>query len=112
MRNQLLRDADWAGMSHGVEIRVPYVDPFFLAALPSGELLARIDAKDAVADVPHPPLPDGVRNRRKTGFVMPIGRWLRAGANEAAGAGDDFSAASRGWALRVWQNGWTEPAVA
>jgi hypothetical protein len=37
MRNQLLRDADWAGMSHGVEIRVPYVDPFFLAALPPGE---------------------------------------------------------------------------
>ena len=35
-----------------VEIRVPYVDPFFLAALPSGELMARIDAKDAVADVP------------------------------------------------------------
>ena len=38
MRNQLLRDADWAGMSHGVEIRVPYVDPFFLAALPSGDV--------------------------------------------------------------------------
>ena len=26
MRNQLLRDADWAGMAHGVEIRVPLVD--------------------------------------------------------------------------------------
>ncbi len=29
MRNQLLRDADWAGMAHSVEICVPYVDPFF-----------------------------------------------------------------------------------
>ncbi|HKH68513.1 MAG TPA: asparagine synthase (glutamine-hydrolyzing), partial [Reyranella sp.] len=57
MRNQLLRDADWAGMSHGVEIRVPYVDPFFLAALPPGDVLARVNAKDAVADVPVPPLP-------------------------------------------------------
>jgi len=112
MRNQLLRDADWAGMSHGVEIRVPYVDPFFLAALPPGELLARIDAKGAVADVPQPPLPDGVRNRRKTGFVMPIGRWLRAEAGETAGGADDFSAASRGWARRVWSNGWTEPTAA
>ena len=112
MRNQLLRDADWAGMAHGVEIRVPYVDPFFLAALPPGELLARIDAKDAVADVPQPPLPEGVRNRRKTGFVMPIGRWLRGEAGGAAGGADDFSAASRGWALRVWSNGWTEPAAA
>ena len=26
LRNQLLRDADWAGMAHGVEIRVPLVD--------------------------------------------------------------------------------------
>ena len=26
MRNQLLRDADWAGMAHSVEIRVPLVD--------------------------------------------------------------------------------------
>src|SRR5262249_10756931 len=26
MRHQLLRDADWAGMAHGVEIRVPFVD--------------------------------------------------------------------------------------
>jgi asparagine synthase (glutamine-hydrolysing) len=112
MRNQLLRDADWAGMSHGVEIRVPYVDPFFLAALPSGELLARIDAKDAVADIPQPPLPEGVRNRRKTGFVMPIGRWLRTEASGRADGVDDFSAASRGWAVRVWQNGWTDPAVA
>ena len=40
MRNQLLRDADWAGMAHSIEIRVPYVDPFFLAALPPGELEA------------------------------------------------------------------------
>jgi len=26
MRNQLLRDADWAGMAHSVEILVPLVD--------------------------------------------------------------------------------------
>ncbi len=112
MRTQLLRDADWAGMSHGVEIRVPYVDPFFLAALPPGEVLARLNAKDAVAEVPQPPLPAAVRNRRKTGFVMPIGRWLREAAGEPARATVDFSAASRGWVRRVWHSGWTSPEVA
>ncbi|SEN79632.1 asparagine synthase (glutamine-hydrolysing) [Rhodospirillales bacterium URHD0017] len=117
MRNQLLRDADWAGMSHGVEIRVPYVDPFFLAALPSGDVLARVNAKDAVADVPAPPLPDAVRERRKTGFVTPVGRWLREAAGTPAEGTPadgvvDFSAASRSWARRVWQNGWTTPMVA
>ena len=112
MRNQLLRDADWAGMSHAVEIRVPYVDPFFLAALPPGDMLARIDAKDAVADVPVPPLPPAVRNRRKTGFVTPVGGWLRAAAGLPAPQDVDLSAASRSWALRVWRNGWAGPAVA
>jgi asparagine synthase (glutamine-hydrolysing) len=105
MRNQLLRDADWAGMAHSIEIRVPYVDPFFLAALPPGEVLAAVNAKEAVADIPAPPLPLASRARPKTGFVTPVGRWLR----EAAGAAQDvnFSTASRGWALRVWQTGWT-----
>lgn len=110
MRNQLLRDADWAGMAHGIEIRVPYVDPFFLAALPPGDVLARVDAKAAVADIPVPPLPAASRSRRKTGFVTPVGRWIA----EAAGAqeGVSFSAASRAWALRVWQAGWAGPAPA
>jgi len=105
MRNQLLRDADWAGMAHSIEIRVPYVDPFFLASLPPGEVLAAVNAKEAVADIPAPPLPAASRNRAKTGFVTPVGRWIR----EASGATQDvtFSAAARGWALRVWQTGWT-----
>jgi asparagine synthase (glutamine-hydrolysing) len=108
MRNQLLRDADWAGLAHGIEIRVPYVDPFFLAALPPGRVMAGLNAKAAVADVPRPPLPAASRGRRKTGFVTPVGRWL----SEAAGAVDDgsFSTASRAWLRRVWGAGWTGPA--
>jgi asparagine synthase (glutamine-hydrolysing) len=105
MRNQLLRDADWAGLAHSIEIRVPYVDPFFLAALPSGQALATLNAKAAVADVPTPPLPTASRERRKTGFVTPVGLWL----SDAAGATDDgsFSTASRAWLRRVWSAGWT-----
>ena len=112
MRNQLLRDADWAGMSHGIEIRVPFVDPFFLAALPPGPVLAGMKAKDVIAEVPNPPLPDSVRHRRKTGFSTPVGRWL----SEASGASQqqriNLSAASRAWALEVWRAGWTGPAAA
>lgn len=110
MRNQLLRDSDWAGMAHSIEIRVPYVDPFFLAALPPGDVLATIKAKEAMADVPQPPLPEASRNRAKTGFVTPVGRWMR----EASGAAGDvtFSNASRAWAQRVWQAGWTGSAAA
>jgi asparagine synthase (glutamine-hydrolysing) len=108
MRNQLLRDADWAGMAHSIEIRVPYVDNFFLAALPPGVLLAAVNAKESVADIPRVPLPAASRKRSKTGFVTPIGDWVR----ESAGATGDvtLSAASRAWALRVWRAGWVGPA--
>ncbi|UYN93264.1 MAG: asparagine synthase (glutamine-hydrolyzing) [Enhydrobacter sp.] len=110
MRNQLLRDADWAGMAHSIEIRVPYVDPFFLAALPPGDVMAELDAKAAVADIPVPALPEASRARSKTGFVTPVGRWM----SEAAGGSPNvsFSSASRAWALRVWQAGWIEPTPA
>src|SRR5438132_947959 len=33
MRHQLLRDSDWAGMGHSVEIRVPFVDVDLLKKL-------------------------------------------------------------------------------
>jgi asparagine synthase (glutamine-hydrolysing) len=112
MRNQLLRDADWAGMSHGIEIRVPFVDPVFLAALPSGPVLAAMNAKDAIAEVPDPPLPDSVRHRRKTGFSTPHGRWLQDTAGSPRQPGIDLSAGSRAWALKVWRAGWTGPAAA
>ena len=112
MRNQLLRDADWAGMAQSVEIRVPFVDPHFLAALPAGAALARLNAKDAVATVPVPPLPDAVRGRRKTGFVTPVGRWLQDVAGGSSRGMPDLSAASRAWALRVWQGGWNQPVAA
>lgn len=110
MRNQLLRDADWAGMAHSVEIRVPYVDPFFLAALPPGTLLAAVNAKEAVADVPDLPLPVASRGRRKTGFVTPIGHWIRKEPDNEGQV--SLSAASRAWALRVWNAGWVDPSPA
>ena len=76
MRNQLLRDADWAGMAHGIEIRVPLVDiELFRALLP---LLAGPNppSKRDMAATARPPLPDWVLNRPKTGFFVPITQWL------------------------------------
>ena len=41
LRHQLLRDSDWAGMAHGVEIRVPLVDAWLRAEM------ARLDFEPA-----------------------------------------------------------------
>jgi asparagine synthase (glutamine-hydrolysing) len=79
MRNQLLRDSDWAGMTHGIEIRVPLVDTVLLQRV-APLLLAAGDAravgKQALACAPHRPLPDAVRQRPKTGFTVPFADWL------------------------------------
>lgn len=101
MRNQLLRDSDWAGMAHSIEIRVPLVDIEFLRAIaPVTPHLHNRRGKVALAAAPTLPLPDEVTNRAKTGFGVPTGTWLSrvVEGNEAAGT---KGAASRGWARHV-----------
>ncbi len=76
MRNQLLRDADWASMAHSLEIRVPLVDiELFRATAP---LLSstNVPGKRAMAATPLKPLPVQVMQREKTGFVVPVREWL------------------------------------
>ena len=77
MRNQLLRDADWASMAHSLEVRVPFVDHVLLKKL-APLLLApgRAAGKAWLSASPRPPLPDQIRNRPKTGFLTPIHRWI------------------------------------
>jgi asparagine synthase (glutamine-hydrolysing) len=75
MRHQLLRDADWASMAHGLEVRVPLVDIALHAQI--APLLGRLGVdKSLLANAPQPPLPAAVHHRPKSGFGTPVGRWL------------------------------------
>ncbi|TVQ86610.1 MAG: asparagine synthase (glutamine-hydrolyzing) [Chromatiaceae bacterium] len=79
MRNQLLRDADWAGMAHGVEIRVPLVDVELLRWVAPVMLRPGQTAdagKQALALAPRRALPEAIRQRRKTGFTVPFADWI------------------------------------
>lgn len=93
MRNQLLRDSDWAGMAHSLEIRLPLVD-----AEVSRQLAARIAdfadgrGKHILATSPSKPLPSAIVDRKKTGFGVPVSTWL---------GGDSKTSLSRDWAGRV-----------
>jgi asparagine synthase (glutamine-hydrolysing) len=77
MRNQLLRDTDWASMAHSLEVRVPLVDSSLL------NQFARITARNGsqskrlLAASPRVPLPPKVIERPKTGFTTPIQSWLQ-----------------------------------
>jgi asparagine synthase (glutamine-hydrolysing) len=88
MRNQLLRDSDWASMAHSLELRVPFVDVLLrdqIAAM--GFDPARREGKGSIARVGAPELPAAVGSRAKTGFGIPIARALAEGDARATRGG-------------------------
>ena len=77
MRNQLLRDADWTGMAHSLEIRVPMVDRVLTEKIFGLAATGRLGANKAILHkILSKGLPASATNRAKTGFTMPIWRWL------------------------------------
>lgn len=100
MRNQLLRDSDWAGMAHSLEIRVPLVDIHLFRAMAPYLVAPRPPRKADMAGVPYKPLPDPLLQRGKTGFSVPVADWLMADAPANAPAGIAFRGL-RYWATRV-----------
>jgi asparagine synthase (glutamine-hydrolysing) len=65
MRNQLLRDTDWASMAHGLEVRLPYVDASLIRRLgPAIASAAPPTKPDLLACAPSPracrPEEDGI----------------------------------------------------
>lgn len=79
MKNQLLRDSDWASMAHSLELRVPFVDARLrdeIAGL--GFAPARTGGKAAVARASGCDLPASIVDRPKTGFSIPVIRAIEA----------------------------------
>jgi asparagine synthase (glutamine-hydrolysing) len=79
LRNQLLRDSDWASMAHSLELRTPLVDATLLHALrPYHTGFADGVGKRMLGRSPKIPLPEQIINRPKTGFGVPMTAWLAA----------------------------------
>jgi len=90
MQSRLLRDADWAGMAHSLEIRTPLVDwEIFKALVPFLIQERNRPTKKDFASIVAKPLPKAVVDRPKSGFSVPIHGWL-----------DEYSSERglRGWA--------------
>jgi len=75
MRNQLLRDNDWAGMAHSLEIRVPFLDIPLMEYLTQQRALGNILRKKDIPAVARPNLPVEITSRPKSGFIIPIREW-------------------------------------
>ena len=91
MRNQLLRDTDWASMAHSLEVRVPLVDHVLLKSLSRVLPYSKPGSgKDWLSASPRRPLPDQIRLRPKTGFLTPIQSWINGCNLPNEGQGQPF----------------------
>lgn len=99
MRNQLLRDTDWASMAHSLEVRVPLVDvPLLRAMVPLTRQAPGNEGKALLAAAPRTPLPKAILERRKTGFAIPVGRWAGLSGGRTA---DPAYGHIRSWAREI-----------
>ncbi len=89
LREQLLRDIDWASMAHSLEVRVPLVDAVLLRELAPIVARSNGDGKSLLLAAPRRPLPPAVAARPKSGFTLPLRRWL-------------FDRAPRMFGMREW----------
>jgi asparagine synthase (glutamine-hydrolysing) len=107
LRNQLLRDSDWASMGHSVELRTPLVDAALLETLgPFVSGFACGAGKAMLARSPAKHLPGAIINRPKTGFSVPMAKWLSSAMHKPAWADLPPLAApgtpwARRWAMTV-----------
>ncbi len=80
MQNQLLRDTDVMGMSHGLEVRLPFLDEDFIRLADSINTGIRFDKgrpKKLLIDSFDSILPEPIWNRTKMGFTFPLQEWMK-----------------------------------
>jgi asparagine synthase (glutamine-hydrolysing) len=108
LRNQLLRDSDWASMGHSLELRTPLVDAALLESLgPFASSFAGRVGKAMLAHSPKECLPNQVMSRPKTGFSLPMGTWLSEPIHDMAG--DLLLVAAR---RMPWARRWAQTVLA
>ena len=77
MKNQLLRDMDWASMSHSLEVRTPFVDSHFLKAVaPLALTKQKSSDKELLLNSCSAPVRHILKSRAKTGFNVPLGHFI------------------------------------
>jgi asparagine synthase (glutamine-hydrolysing) len=80
MRDMLLRDSDVFSMAHGLEIRVPLLEPYIVeqaARAQSGWRKPDPRPKPLLLDAAGPRLPERAWREKKRGFTFPWAAWLR-----------------------------------
>jgi asparagine synthase (glutamine-hydrolysing) len=122
----LMVKTDIASMAHGLEVRCPLLDHTlveFAATIPSAMKHSAGEGKRIFKDTVRDLIPAAVLSKRKTGFGVPLARWLREDLSDlvrgtlldqrardrglfvpafVARLIDDHRAGRRDWSARIW----------
>ena len=78
MRNQLLRDSDWASMYHGIELRTPFVDIQLIEKLKDVMNNYSIyENKKILKLIFNSKLPEEVFNKKKLDSTLQSKKWYQ-----------------------------------
>jgi asparagine synthase (glutamine-hydrolysing) len=78
--SDLLPICDTMAMAHSLEVRVPFCDIDLverMARTPASQRFPGLQLKPLLRNMARPYLPKNILNRKKQGFMIPIGRWFR-----------------------------------
>ena len=76
LKNQLLRDSDWAGMASSIEIRVPFVDANFISNLSNTNIFEHNYQKKDLTNLIKQPNIKKIISKPKRGFYTPVEHWV------------------------------------
>lgn len=103
LRNQLLRDSDWASMANSVELRTPLVDLKLLEKVaPLTSEFAGGAGKMYLASAARQLEQSEILSRSKTGFATPMNTWLERGGFSKRYPGRHHVKSGR----ETWARGW------
>jgi asparagine synthase (glutamine-hydrolysing) len=91
--NTLLRDADQMSMAHSLELRTPFLDHKLVELvmrLPSRRKAIRGRQKPVLVDASRDELVAAAAAVPKTGFVLPLHRWISPGVSALDGQQEDL----------------------
>jgi len=98
LRNQLLRDTDWASMAHSLEVRVPFVDRVLQRYMfQSGTTVKKAEIAGVSGQ-----LPTAIVSRRKTGFTTPVGQWIQ-NSGDVTNTRKKHEHWARNWARSIYR---------
>ena len=79
MQNQLLKDTDYMSMSHGIEVRIPFLDRDLVNTALDIKQDIKFDShqiKSLLISAFKDILPEPIWNRKKMGFTFPFQEWM------------------------------------